>query len=118
MRYASLEFNTKWLTFAESTETKLIKLLTKVGWAFVRAQGLDTCVGRLFQYTLNPEVKARAWEHLRKYVTTQHFKGNNRIGLSLPATAIQFFKGKTDTKKNGSDGTRGSVTCSLPGRHC
>lgn len=99
LNYTSLppvEFNTKWLIFAEGTETKLVGLLTKIGWEFVGA--LDTCVARLFKFSMSYEVKKKAWDHLRKYITTEHFRGKPRIGLSLPAAAFHSLCGTLQPK--------------------
>ncbi|WP_397385586.1 hypothetical protein [Prosthecobacter sp.] len=94
--HAPVEFNAKWLRFAEGTEDKLVGLLNKVGWEFVGA--LDICVARLFSFTMRAEVKALAWDHLRKYITTEHFRGKPRIGLSLSVAAFQSLSSTPEPK--------------------
>ncbi|MBB5031482.1 hypothetical protein [Prosthecobacter vanneervenii] len=96
--HAPVEFNTKWLIYADGTHTKLVGLLTKINWQFVGE--LDLCVARLFRFTMQDEVKAQAWDHLRKYITTEHFRGKPRIGLSLPASAFQSL-GSTQQPRSG-----------------
>ncbi|OYW73527.1 MAG: hypothetical protein B7Z37_21100 [Verrucomicrobia bacterium 12-59-8] len=96
LNHEPVVFTAAWLTYADGTHTRLVKLLTRINWQFVGA--LDTCVARLFKFTMTEEVKKEAWDHLRKYITMEHFKGMSRFGLSLPAAALQSLSGTVEPR--------------------